>query len=133
MIILTKTMKIIDFLSKIANGELEENTKFYDKYEHKTYIYKPKSYNGIYPEGIAYAHENWYLTLKGSSRLLDEVEIIEDRPKEDKKIEKIKAIKDNDENNFLLTYDNKKYIISVVDAIMLDKINEIIDKINGGD
>lgn len=116
-------MKIIDLLNKIANGELEENTKFYDKDKHKTYIYKPKSYSGIFPEGKAYSDENWYLTLIGSFRLLDEVEIIEDTPKEDKKLpEKLgntymKMI-DKDSAMFVNFSQAELKIIDVVNALI---------------
>ena len=116
-------MKVIDLLNKIANGELEENTRFYDKYKHKEYIYKPSCYSGIYPENNACANENWYLTLEGGSfRLEQEVEIIEDTPKEDKKkIEKF----------YFSVYQDQKLGGREVVEPLETKINEIIDKING--
>ena len=155
-------MKVIDLLVKIANGE--EVPMF--KYEGHRYKYNKENHWFEDSDRNDYIKDVFVVV-----ELNDEVEIIEDTPKEDKKIEKlnldkdklkgkeipraidyllegklneiidtlkenkkiekIKAIKDNDGNYFLLNYENKKYIISVVDAIMLDKINEIIDKING--
>lgn len=123
MITLTKKMKVIDLYNKIANGEsVPKEIKVKDLIYH----YDETDCNEFYRYRTML---NEFLT--DFVDLNDEVEIIVDTSKEDKKIEQIKAIKDNDDNNFLLNYDNKKYVISVVDAIMLDKINEIIDKING--
>lgn len=125
-------IRVIDLLNKIANDELKENTKFYDKYDNKTYIYKPKSYNGIYREGKAYANENWYLTLNGSSRLLDEVEIIEDTQKEDKKIEKLDL---SDWWEITSAEDCKPEKLAIIfnknAKAFSSKINEIINKVNG--
>lgn len=124
-----ETMKVIDLLIKIAKGEIKDKTIFRKNWG--------DMYRDFYYDG---SEENQLQCLKNCSddypiyddiKLNDEIEIIEDTPKEDKKIEKFKVIKDNEGGNVLLNYDNKNYIISVVDAIMLDKINEIINKING--
>ncbi len=120
-------MKVIDLLNKIANGE-EVPKRI--KYRRGIYKWNGQYYmSTIHNADMENLSFDEYFCITGI--LNDEVEIIEDMPKEDKKIEKFKVIKDNEDCNVLLDYDNKKYIISVVDAIMLDKINEIIDKING--
>ena len=118
-----KEIKVIDLVVKIANGEIPKKIRYNDLFM----TYDEKRYN--YYDSFG-AEIDWKYTIM--QYLNDKVEIIEDTPKEDKKIEKIETIKDNDGNDFLLTYDGKKYIISIVDAIMINKINEIIDKINGG-
>lgn len=147
MINLTKTIKLIDLLVKIANGEevpkrikWEDTIYVYSKYD-KDYLEFPISvdeYKGLF-------------NMKDSiltQYLNDEAEIIEDKPKEerninvcgtlftkseyeelakskDKKIEKIKMVVCDsdliDRNHFVIEYLGElKY-----------KINEIIDKING--
>lgn len=89
-------MKVIDLLNKIANGEVIGENKI-------------KIDNNVITID----------TLLGSyifdkKRLNDEVEIIE----EDKKIEKLEILSDNEH------YSN---------AVLYGKINEIIDYINGSD
>ena len=106
-------MKVIDLYVKIANGEIKDKTKFRIHWGH---IYRDFYYDG--------SEENQLQCLKNCSddyslyddiKLNDEVEIIEDIPKEDKKIEKLVINKIEDREH----YNIKK------------KVNEIIDKING--
>ena len=118
-------MKVIDLLNKIANKEeVPEKIKYKGniyKLEHSVshlYNYIDIDNNGDYLE------DDWYLT----NILNDEIEIVEDTPKEDKKIDKLdlqykditKGIKF--EEQILMYCDNLQY-----------KINEIIDKLNGDD
>ena len=111
-------MKVIDLLNKIANGEEVP----------KKIIYKGHLYYNVCNEEQAYYEnpeidDNLFLfAVYNEGNLNDEVEIIEDTPKEDKKIEKL---------------DRYEYIINCVTDISKtldayqDKINEIIDKVNG--
>ena len=93
-----KTIKVIDLLNKIANGEE---------------VPKRIDYGGLI-EGYEYLLNN----IKRFS-LNDEVEIIEDTLKEDKKIEYIDYLTFNDFSN-----ENKVWYLE-------NKVNEIIDKVNG--
>ena len=101
-------MKIIDILNKRANGEeVPKKIKYGDiiwTYENHTYIRKDLSPN-YNDSNIKYllGFYNFYI-------LNDEVEIIE----EDKKIEKFKT----------------KCTCSELDFQLIEKINEIIDKLN---
>ena len=102
-------MKVIDLLNKIANGEeVPERIKYYDinyKYDLYDYFNEDKDDDN---EPLSY----W---IDFSNKHLNsEVEIIEDTPKEDKKIEKLKYIGE-----------------TVKEDTILRKINEIIDKVNG--
>lgn len=104
-------MKVIDLYNKIANGE-EVPRKI--KYCGIIYTYK----NGDYYGGDSDEYYTDALLLPQSINpmnfLNSEIETIEDTPKEDKKIETIK------EEGWELHM-----------SIVKDKINEIIDKING--
>jgi hypothetical protein len=117
-------MKIIDLYNKIANGE-EIPEKF--KYEDVLYTREPMSFFDY-----TYVDENDKLfedafTLES---LNDEIEIIEDTPKEDKKIE--------DKARFQYSqipswFDRKELIKAVNENFERHQkaLNEIIDKING--
>ena len=105
-------MKVIDLLNKIANGEEVPKYIIYNGYrandkltydeETKDYYNEPECSYGLFDD-IHY-------------KLNDEVEIIKDKTLEDKKyIEHIK-MQENELHNHLN---------------IIDKINEIIDKING--
>ena len=117
-------MKVIDLLNKIAKGEdVPEKVKVLDY--------------SLIPE---YRIITWNKTLElykyidgdNFDRVLDkqhlnnEIEIIEDTPVEDKKIEKL----DNNivyyGGTFETRWDDKE-------EILVSKLNEIIDKINGKD
>ena len=123
-----KTMKVIDLLVKIANGEeIPKRIKVFSF----TYKY---DYDDV-GEEYTYLDENTNERLDNDLLIInllnDEVEIIEDTPEEDKKIEKFKIIKDNSRDSVELIYDGMKLELTLLQAIILDKINEIIDKING--
>jgi hypothetical protein len=103
-------MKVIDLLNKIANGEeppekIKVNKKFIYEYDGRDY----KSEDG------KYLCDSYIEITKEDMNI--EVKIIEDTPKEDKKIEKLCT------NDLYLTENQQRLVIN--------KINEIIDKING--
>ena len=110
-----KTIKVIDLLNKITNGEVPKKIKYgYDIYE-----YNKEEQDYIYFE----TGEDKYVHLIEDEiictfNLLEEIEIIEDTPKEDKKIESIDYL---DFSN--LTKENKVWDL-------FNKVNEIIDKVN---
>ena len=115
-------MKIIDLLNKIANGEkdLPNKIKFYDdKYELDEYWGEYITKEGRYL--FDYYDIPCILT--------DEIEIIEDTPKEDKKIEKI----DLSEWAEILYSENWEMLASDFNTnctLFVNKINKIIDYIN---
>ena len=122
MINLTKTIKVIDLLNKIANGE-EVPKRIKYKNEVREYVYDDRDYvNSNSSEFYLF-----YGTMKARTgidfvnALNDEVEIIEDTQKEDKKIDNLKL-----NNSGLWTGKTNTDLI-------VDKINEIIDKINEGE
>ena len=111
-----KTIKIIDLLVDIINEkEVPKKIKYLDliwEYDKEIKDY----YNGVL----------WLFYSINSTGLIDrEVEIIEDTSKENKKIEKLKV------------YDNaiewccNGRAINDTEKDIIDKINEIIDKVNG--
>ena len=112
-----KTIKVIDLLNKIASGE-ELPKKIYQHCE----MFGNATFEldrGVY----------WYKKIGGNidfieyqttDTLNDEVEIIEDTPKEDKKIEKL-----SDELTYIKLVDNTTFRKNVV-----KKLNEIIDYLN---
>ncbi len=114
-------MKVIDLLTKMANGEVPEKIK----YESYIYWYDKdlKDYKNAQVEYRSYLINCKY---HNTDFLNDEVEVIEDTPKEDNKIEKLDLqYKDiiynpNFNANILMYCDN-----------LQEKLNEIIDKING--
>lgn len=123
-------MKVIDLLVKIANGEIKDKTKFR--------IHWGDMYRDFYYDG---SEENQLQCLKNCSddyslyddiKLNDEVEIIEDTPKEDKKIEKLDL---SDWWEITSSEDCKPEMLAVIFnknvKAFSKKINEIIDKING--
>ncbi len=126
-------MKIIDLLNKIANGEKVPRTIKY-KNEIRQYVDNDKDYTSCNSDEF-YLFYGTMKTRTGAefaNALNDEVEIIEDKPKEDKKIEKLdlifedKFIKKRFKNgsiSYLDTYTTLK--------MLYEKQCEIIDKING--
>ena len=102
-------MKVIDLLNKIANGEeVPEKIQVYSD------IFVLDYFNKVYE------HEKTgtnLLNIYNGNILSYEVEIIE----EDKKIEKIDPI------DYCHSTDTSK------DMVLVEKINEIIDYINGSD
>jgi tRNA G46 methylase TrmB len=108
-------MKVIDLLNKIANVE-EVPKKI--KYEGDIYIHTD-NYCYFCKETNKILSQNIYAEF---SRLNDEIEIIEDTPKEDKKIEKME-----------FCYEVSDKIQNANNERFKDFINEIIDKLNGED
>ena len=110
-----KTIKMIDLLNKIANGEeVPKKIKFYDKY----YIWYDNRYTGNkgYCLEPLKSDSNSFLEINTVYDLKYEVEILEDEKKLPKKLDK---------KDFL---DNQT--IEQIDAdldFIIDKINEILD------
>ena len=114
-------MKVIDLLVRIANGkEIPEKIK----YENYIYWYDKdwKDYKNAQVEYRSYLISCRYHT---TDFLNNEVEIIEDTPKEDKKIKKLEYY----DNSIMWCLNGREITDNEKDII--DKINEIIDKING--
>ena len=108
-------MKVIDLLNKIANWE-----KVPELVKYNGIIY---NYVAIYRHGMRYidldeTDENFKYLMLNVNNLNDEIEIIEDTPK-DNKIEKLNEHYYHDEP-------------ALIDD-MAHKINEIIDRLNGED
>jgi uncharacterized protein (UPF0147 family) len=104
-----KIMKVIDLLNKIANGEeVPKNIKYYNDYI-LTYDEDTQDYYNEPSCTYSLLNDIHY-------KLTDEIEIIEDIPKKDK----IKELSD-----YQMCQENYYKII--------DKINEIIDRLNGAD
>ena len=103
-------MKVIELLNKIANGEIHYSRKF--RFSHKDYCTATQFFER-------------YIVDKENLNL--EIKELEDTPKEDKKIEKLKLI--NDYVSIDFTKDKISYCAGFEDVV--NKINEIIDKING--
>ena len=123
-------MKVIELLNKIANGEAPEHIRIYneDWYWNNYGGYVTKGSLNTTPDAQHYLFNQYRLDF-----VLDkEVEIIE----EDKKIKKIKLCysPDIDEEIFYEDGDKPDHFI-LGDAgtkLLINKINEIIDYINGG-
>ena len=102
-------MKVIDLLVRIANGkEIPEKIK----YENYIYWYDKdwKNYKNAQVEYRSYLISCRYHT---TDFLNNEVEIIEDTPEEDKKIDRVSLLDVN------------------TDYKLKDILNEIIEKVNG--
>lgn len=114
-----KTIKIIDLLNKIANGEEPKI-----KYDNHILKYNKNEEKFIDKDGLNSLYEIDF------SELNDEVEIIEE-PK-DNSIERL----DIEENamtrneRYIRKEDNKFVNLSVADYELAKKINELIDEIN---
>ena len=111
-------MKVIDLLNKIANEE--EVPKHIHIRDLDTYTWQEdiKEYWSDKDEN------NLLFDLDlSTTKLKEDIDIIE----EDKKIEKFKVIKDNSGDSVQLVYYGKKLELTFLQAIILDKINEIID------
>ena len=111
-------MKVIDLLNKIANGEIEENTTF--EYSHG---------NGYKEYCNVRQFFNRYIVDKENLNL----EIWEDKV-EDKKIEKIDT-KKGYYGEYIEDYCFKSMPLETLalnqnELVIIDKINEIIDKLN---
>ena len=133
-----KKIKVIDLLNKIANGE-DVPEKI---------IYKGNHYYNVGNKEQAY-YENTELddnlllyAIHNEGHLNDEIEIIEDTPKEiyfnkeDKKIEKLVTCKSKPDpgnecyKDVLESYDGANIIIKEDVSFVIDKVNEIIDVVN---
>ena len=114
-------MKVIDLLNKIANGE-DVPKKF--KYKGEIYIYRTYTFeDGDVMTGYGFEDGGWLNIWRDN--LNDEVEIIE----EPKKIEKIEQCNFDISKVF---QDLDIVQVSQFTTGIVDKINEIIDYINGG-
>lgn len=110
-------MKVIDLLNKIANGEKIKKIKY------KNHIYE--YYNGDFKEDVGEYNTNWLFASEiiDLKNLNDEIEIIEEN-KESNKIKKLwHCHKEIDEDNETLQFCVKNI------NILVDKVNEIIDKL----
>lgn len=108
-------MKVIHLLNKIATGDrLPNKIKYYGYiFEYDTNHLRYETY---------FDKQIWRLEdfVNVNDNLNDEIEIIEDTPKEDKKIAKIGKLNQ--------VSDNKQHLNNY---ILRNKINEIIDRLNG--
>ena len=123
-------MKVIDLLNKIANGEevpekikILYNEFYYDKDNLKYRNVEENREN-------LFEHIDFFKGLV----LNDEVEIIEDTPK-DKKIEKLDIVIQDERtgNAYILNEYGTKCYLTKHSKIIANKLNEIIDKINEGE
>ncbi len=117
-------MKVIDLLNKIANDEEVPIFK-YEKHRYK-YNKENKYFEDL--DNDEYCKPDVFLV-----ELNDEIEIIDDAPKEDNKIEKIKDYRIFKTMGLDCEYHERKEPknYSLEEKEIVDKINEIIDKING--
>ena len=106
-------MKIIDLLNKIANGEkpIKARIRYYDK-------------NNDYEDECNFEYRDIiYRLYYGNIDLYDTIEIIEDTPKEEKKIpEKIEYYDDS----IAWVIDGVGQL-SDVNKVIIDKLNNVID------
>ena len=109
-------IKVIDLLNMISKDEdVPKRIKYCGvNYKYDVYDYFNEDEDDVDDEPLS----SWIDFSKKD--LNDEVEIIEDTPKEDKKIDKLEK---------LHPVSNKKQQMN--NYILRDKINEIIDKVNG--
>ena len=121
-------MKVIDLLNKIANGEEVPKRIMYNNI-----IYTWDIVGYLHYEDKHYSERAFLEGYRTDMCLNDEVEIIEDTPKEDKKIEKIKnyRIKRTMGLDCKIQEEKISKNYSLEEQEIVDKINEIIDKING--
>lgn len=116
-----KTIKVIDLLNMISKGE-ELPKKIYQHCE----MFGNATFeldNGVYLYKKIGGNID-FIAYQTTDTLNDLVEIIEDTPKEDKKIEKL-------ENKIDTTFENATYSERMRLTEIINKINEIIDKVNG--
>ena len=114
-------MKVIDLLNKIANGEIPKTIVYDEKYF--TYDVKRQNYFDYDDSEI-----DWKYTVM--DYINDEIEIIEDTPKEEKKIpEKINIWYEPIKDTKLERHDINTSIEILANMCddLKDKYNEIID------
>lgn len=117
-----KKIKIIDLLNKIANGEKIPTRFMLDgRIWTKSNDFDCVEYE--LPDHTYFFRE--YMQEGLTCGLNDEVEIIEDENKEANGIKKLNL---TGENQLKLKTNKQEYNIRVVDKIIINKINEIIDK-----
>ena len=102
-----KTIKVIDLLNRIAGGEKIPKRIKWGDHILTWFVYEHKALDELGDPNL------FECAGSVSCRLLnDTIEIIEELPKEDKKIERVDRELDND-------------------GYLSKKLNEIIDKVNG--
>lgn len=119
-------MKIIEIFNKIANGE-EVPEKI--KYKNKEWLYNDnnKDYCRVSASFIYWFSCSIFDTDEPTKEILnDEIEIIS----EPKKIEKITEDVFFDMKEVLPDGSIKIPFLNKIDTMMIDKINELIDKLN---
>lgn len=108
-------MKIIDLLNKIANGEIPKTIVYDERYF--TYDDKRQNYFAYDDSEI-----DWKYTVM--EYINDEIEIIEDTPKEEKKIpEKLKSLNNVGNVPNLVEFADKQQLNN---HLLKDKLNEIV-------
>lgn len=123
-------MKVIDLLNKIANGEIKDKTKF--RIEFKNGLYRDFYYDKEEKEEInCLKNISDDYSLYDEFSLNDEVEVIEDTPKEDKKIKKIKDYATMTTMGLDGKLQERKISKDFTLEEIVNKINEIIDRLNG--
>ena len=123
-------MKIIDLLNKIANGEeVPKKIKFMN------IIYNWDIVGYLHYEDEHCREKAFLEGYRTDMCLNEEVEIIEDTPKEDKKIEKLDIVIQDERtgNAYILNEYGTKCYLTKHSKIIANKLNEIIDKINEGE
>ena len=124
-------MKVIDLLNKMANGEevpkeIKWGTHTFELWENSYINHEETKKIG---ECSVYKSLEDYLSFSIID-LNDEVEVIEDTPKEDKKIDRIQSCGDNLYSEYIGSWLINKENYTEYDELLMNKINEIIDYIN---
>ena len=119
-------MKIIELLNKIANGEEVPERIKYDTKEMK-YDHNKQDYLGYYSNGNGeWLFQYLFDRCRNTEHFInDEVEIIED-----KKIKRIQSCGDNLYSEYIGQWLVNKENYTEYDELLMNKINEIIDKLN---
>lgn len=125
-----ETIKVIDLLNKIANGE-EVPKKIIYKGKVREFVYEDKDYTCISDTDYYLFHDTLAEGTgdKMVTELNDEVEIIEEVPKKIEQIGKSYNIRKIQSESQTYYYDMNQLIDMVQD--IYDKQREIINKING--
>lgn len=113
-------MKLIDLLVDIANNGVSEGMcfKYFDRID-KQYDTRVASLELIY-----------YLLNYDRVDINDEIEIIEDTSKEDRKIKRIQSNGESLYSEYIGEWLIHKERYTEYDELLMNKINEIIDYIN---
>ena len=115
-----KKIKVIDLFNKISNGEMPK------KIIYNSYMYEYEEYD-YFNKYIGYLFDKYnVITI-----LNDTLTIIEDTPKEDNKIEKIKDYSIMTTMGLDGKLQKRKISKTWKLEEIVNKINEIIDKVNG--